>query len=194
MDEAVVGRWAECLVAERLDPIRAAFKARGARGPKVVWEPTIDLLEARPLRVLQDYWSDLAAGRAMPLASEIDPLDMREALGHVALLDVIEDGRDFRYRVFGTAIAAVSEFDLTGRNVSESPASAYIVEFALAIYRAACARKAPVFTEHGPAGTHEVHAWQRLILPLADKRGQVTRLLSGNHPVLRRRRSSSARP
>jgi hypothetical protein len=121
----------------------------------------------------------------MPLTREIDALDMRPALGYVSLLDVIEKGRDFRYRVFGSAIAAVAGFDMTGRNASALKAGAEAVAFALALFRAVVERREPLLTEHGPPSTVNSVAWHSLILPLGDGSGAVTRLLSGAVPVAR---------
>ena len=185
VDQAIVARWAKAIVEDDLKAIRTAFASRGARGPQLVWHPSIDLLHAPQLRFLLAYWSKLAAAKGLPLASEVDPVAMREALGYVSLMDVVTGGFDFRYRVYGTTIAAVSQVDMTGRNLSEHPASPYIVEFSLAVYRAALKRRMAVFTQHTPGGVLSVSAWQRLILPLVDEAGEINRILSCNVPVPR---------
>ena len=68
------------------------------------------------------------------------------------LLDLVEGGRDFRYRLYGSMIASISGFDMTGKLLSEHPASPYVAEFALASYRAAVQRREPVFRERHPVG------------------------------------------
>lgn len=185
IDLALVDRWARGFVTGDLQEIRGVFETHGARGPQIVWHPSIDLLEASPLRFLLAYWSRIAGTNSIPRTRDIDAIAMRAALGYIALLDVQDGGADFRYRVFGTAIAAVSDFDMTGRLLSDLPASLYIVEFALAAYRAVVMRRAPLFTEHTPAGTVVVKTWQRIIMPLVDDEGAVVRLLSCNVPIPR---------
>lgn len=185
IDQGVIADWTERIAGNDVRAIQATFSAHGARGPTVVWNPPIDRLGTRPLRFLLAYWSTLASAGTLPFAHQIDPVKMRDALGYVALLDIVEDGCDFKYRVFGTVIAAVSEFDLTGQHLSEHPASPYIVEFAFAVYRAVLRRRAPVFTEHSPPAKLSSTIWQRLVLPLADDAGAAVRILSCNVPVPR---------
>jgi hypothetical protein len=180
-----VESWATEIAAGEIAAIRAVFAARSARGPTIAWRPTVAQLAPPQLAFLLRYWLDLAGDRSMPAASEIDPLQMRPALGYLILVDVVEDGRDLRYRLFGSTLAAVSGFDMTGQLVSQHRASPYVVEFALATYRAVLTRREPVLTEHGPPATIETTAWRRLVLPLSGPDGTVIRLLVGNLPISR---------
>ena len=183
VDWQIVGRWADEIARGELADIRGAFSAKGARGPDVVWQPAGDSLMLPQLRFLHGYWTELAGTRSMPRASEIDPLGMRPALGYIMLIDPVPGGVDFRYRLYGSRIAAVSGFDVTGRRVSEHPASPYIIAFTLALYRAAVARAVPLFAEHGPPATLHTASWHRVILPLAGAAGEVARLLVGIVPI-----------
>lgn len=183
IDWAKVESWADQISRNDLLAVRETFQSFGAGGPEIVWAPSIDQIEQPTLRSLFTYWSGLASHGSIPLASQIDPIEMRPALGYVMLLEVMDGGRDFRYRVFGTEIAAVSEFDMTGHLLSEHRASAYIVEFALAVYRAAYVRGRSVLTEHWPSQTRQTASWQRLILPLASVSGGVVRFLAGTVPL-----------
>jgi hypothetical protein len=176
--------WTAEIVSGPLRSLRQTFGADRV-GPTILWRPPVPRLAAPQLRFLMEYWGHLAGGRPMPQARDIDAVEMRPALGHVNLLDVIEQGRDFRYRVFGSAIAAVTGFDMTGRRASALRARTEVVEFALAIYRAVVERGEPLLTEHGPPSTVSSIAWHSLILPLADASGGVARLLAGAVPVAR---------
>jgi hypothetical protein len=98
---------------------------------------------------------------------------------------LIAGGRDFRYRLYGSMIASISGFDMTGKLLSEHPASPYVAEFALASCRAAAQRREPVYTERHTVGTMRTSRWQRVALPLADDDGAVTRLLAGTAPIAR---------
>lgn len=190
---ANVESWAALIARDELSAVREAFRSHGASGPNLVWTPLIDQIEQGTLKFLLGYWSRLALSGAIPLASQIDPIEMRPALGYVMLLEVVDGGHDFRYRVFGTEIATVSEFDMTGRLLSEHQASAYIVEFAIAAYRAAFVRRDPVLTEHWPSRTRHTASWQRLVLPLANSSGAVVRFLAGTVPLDRSRTIVRAR-
>ncbi len=183
IDWQIVDHWATQIARSELAEIRQVFDSYGARGPDVIWRPAVSDLAPPQLRFLHDYWTTLAAGRPMPLTSDIDPLAMKPALGYIMLIDVIDGGQDFRYRLFGSRIAAVSGFDVTGRLVSEHPSSSYIVQLSMALYRAVGVRGEPAFTAHGPPATHHTAAWHRLALPLADQSGAIARLLVGTVPI-----------
>jgi hypothetical protein len=178
-----VERWTAEVAAGVTGDVCAAFAARGARGPALHWQPDIEVLAAHQLRFLLRYWQDLRGTRCLPAYREIDAVEMRPALGYVHLLDTVEGGRDFRYRVFGSIVAAVSDFDMTGRLASTLKASAYVGEFGLASLRAVFARREPLFTVHGPPTATYTATWHRLMLPLADDQGDVARVLVGMVPM-----------
>jgi hypothetical protein len=185
LDWPRVGRWAADIAAGETGRLREVFAGFGARGPSLNWRPPVAALAAQQLRFLLRYWDDLRGARPMPAMNDIDATEMRPALGYVNLVDAVEDGRDFRYRVFGSIVAAVSGFDMTGRLASELKASSYIVEFGLAAYRAVRERGEPLFSEHGPPAAVYTATWHRLALPLAGAEGDVARLLVGAVPMAR---------
>lgn len=160
-----------------LDEIAEVFIEHGAGPPIVVWSPSREQLRSEPTRHVLAHWSSLAAGSRLPDYRQVDPLDLRPALGYVLLLDVLESGRDFRYRLFGSMISRVSGFDLTGKLLSEHPASAYVTEFSLAVGRAAVRRREPIYTVRRPVGAKDTSLWERLVLPLVDESDRVARLM-----------------
>lgn len=176
-------RWAEALVAGGHDAIDAAFRAGGAMAPRIAWNPTADDLEADPCRFLLRYWHGLRGGQDVAPAAAIDPAAMRPALGYVLLLDVIGDGSDFRYRLYGSLVTSISNRDMTGRLMSEHHASDYVVDFSIACGRAGLRRRLPLRTMRLPAGSEYTRAWERLQLPLAGPDGSIVRLLIGNVPT-----------
>lgn len=186
LDGRRVATWAAALVAGEVHELHETFTAKGGAAPDIVWSPAVDRLSAPQLRFLLRYWSDLAGARAMPVAKEIDALEMRPALGYINLLDAIEGGEDFRYRVFGSIIAAVAGYDMTARNVSALKTTPAMVELALATCRAVVRRGEPLLTEHRPPpSAAPTVAWHDLILPLAGADGSVVRLLVGSVPFAR---------
>jgi len=168
-----------------LSLVRARFASLGASGPEVIWNPRTDQVRQPQLQFLLKYWRDLAGAHAMPLAEEVDAVAMRPALGFIILLDVLEGGRDFRYRLYGSVLADASGFDMTGELISAHKASSHVSGFYLATYRAVQIRREAVYTEHGPASVINTKAWQRVVLPLAGQRDQIVRFLVGNVPLTR---------
>lgn len=150
--------------------------------PTLVWSPTPGTLEHEPLRFLMDYWQRLRGGEDVPHATKIDPVEMRPALGNVMLLDVLDGGADFRYRLYGSKIAERAGFDMTGKRVSEIGTSTAVATFFVYVYQAVLKRREPIYTEHRPPASIQVTKWYRLVLPLADAAGMVNRLLVGNIP------------
>jgi hypothetical protein len=183
LDWQRIERWTAAIVADAPAEVREVFAAAGARGPELRWKPPLDSLDTPQHRFLLRYWDDLRGTRAWPLVDEIDAIELRSALGYVNLLEAVEDGRDFRYRVFGSVIASVSGFDLTGQLTSTPYASPYIVEFGVAAFRAARQRGEVLSTQHGPPATVYTASWHRLVLPFGDEHGEVTRLLVGMVPM-----------
>ena len=112
----------------------------------------------------------------MPRPDELDPIDIRSALGRVLLLDVLPEARDFRYRLYGTIMAARMGRDLTGILLTEFAPGEYIGDFYMAIYLAMCERREPVFTCHFPSDRSYARQIQRVLLPLGEK-AEVTRIL-----------------
>lgn len=83
-------------------------------------EPIADQLSSR-LRAAFDYWSNLHPG-CLPARRDIDPLHIPALLPWVILVDVLrEPAPDFRVRLIGSGIAAVSTRDRTGQRFSENP-------------------------------------------------------------------------
>lgn len=85
-----------------------------------VWEDPgfLDVCDAKVARLFQ-LWNDKRGTRAMPARGDLDVLELREWIGSIALFDVLHDPLDFRYRLFGSKIAAALGRDLTGRKISE---------------------------------------------------------------------------
>jgi hypothetical protein len=178
-----VADWSTRIAAGDLGAIAAVFRANGAYPPEANLSPTTEQIGQDPLRFLLDHWLKLAGDAPMPHVRQIDALELGPALGYIMLLDVVEGGRDFRYRLFGSKIARLSNFDMTGRLLSQHSASAYAVEFSLALYRNAVDQRRPVFAIRHPVRAEHTAKWLQLALPLRDDIGAVARLLAGTVAV-----------
>lgn len=176
-----VERWTAQILADDPTDIRAAFADAGP--PSFAWDPAPPALASDKLRFLRTHWDSLRHDAGIPRFSAVDPLNMRPILGYVILLEAVDGGRDFRYRLFGSVIAAVSEVELTGKLASELVASTPVIEFGLASYRAAFRRQLPLYTVRTPVGAYRTAQWHRLAMPLADDTGTVTRLIAVSVPL-----------
>src|SRR5690348_5030782 len=117
LDWPRIDAWSAEIAAGEVGSLGEVFHSKGGRGPELYWSPAVERLAAPQLRFLLRYWQDLRGSRALPPAREIDAIEMRPALGYISLLDVVDGGRDFHYRLFGSIVAGVSGFDMTGFRV-----------------------------------------------------------------------------
>ena len=162
------------------------FVGRDMPLPTICWAPKPPDMPARQLVFLLEYWNDLRGAGPMAPARAIQPIEMRPALGYVCLLDVIDDGLDFHYRVYGSDIAHCVGGDLTGTRLSDYTRSRWMLVYHAAAYRASAQRHDALFTSYVPTSDIATTRWDRLILPLADDNGNAVRLLVGKVPQGRR--------
>jgi len=176
---------AEELSAGRTGPIDRLFAEIGSDRPRLTWTPTEADLESPVLAFLHRYWQAHRAGGALPLSREIDAVKLVPALGYLMLMEPIDGGADFRYRVYGSHIVDYSKLEMTGKCVWDNPAP-WVATYFAATYLAVYSRREPLFTFHRARLDHHFAQWERLILPFVNEDGAVDRLLVGNIPSLNR--------
>lgn len=175
--------WRDNIARLELADIATAFTSGGAAAPEVVWRPSAGDCAASINEFLIAHWFELSPTNGVPPLTSIDPLFFKVALGYVHLLEPIDGGADFRYRVFGSLISSVSGFDMTGHAMSDFDASDYVVDFSIAASAAVTDRREPLLTRRKPHGAAQTSIWERLTLPFADEDGRIQRLLVGNLPL-----------
>jgi hypothetical protein len=84
----------------------------------VKFDPVLNFEDDR-LRKLLAYWESKRRGRRMPSRADIDPLDLREHMGNLVLIDVEHDPLRLRYRLIGTNITRAMNRDSTGKYYDE---------------------------------------------------------------------------
>jgi hypothetical protein len=184
LDWGRIEAWAQQVARGDLGQVNMAFEANGDLAPRVLWQPTSSQIQTTQLRFLWDYWTKLKGAARVPARRSVDLA--RVAPISSSLLDVVGDGRDFRFRRFGAAVLAVAGDDLTGRLLSEhaiGSAAAYLIESAIAFYRAAYRRAEPVYIDHAPAVGIIPYGRYSLLLPLADDAAAVAGFLLGAVPI-----------
>ncbi len=146
--------------------------------------PDFESLPAEQLRSVLRFWSRLPKVNGVPDVVKITPEDVRPALGYLILIDIDEENEDFRYALYGSRIAAVSGFDMTGRGVWDLESTTMIQTFFAACYIAAQRLRCPVYTIHEAPPAITVSHWHRLILPLGQD-GEIKRFLVCNLPIFK---------
>ncbi len=140
--------------------------------PKELKHPT--------LAFLHGYWEAKRSGREMPSRADIGPAEMREHLGWICMLDVLDGGADFRYRLIGTMITEYFFWDATGKTVSEAFAAqpARLRDAVLGVCRCTVQARVPlrVYGNSGWAG-RGLEECEGLYLPLSGDGTNVDVLL-----------------
>ena len=76
-----------------------------------VLEQELDALPATAspsMYSLLQFWSDAAGTDGVPSRDRLDVFTLRPWLGHISIYESIDDGDDFRIRLEGTAIVAIT--------------------------------------------------------------------------------------
>jgi hypothetical protein len=150
----------------------------GAFGAEYRFAPVEEMSDPG-LKYLYACWNELRGERDMPPREELSPRALGPMLRYVQMFEVIDGGRDFRCRVYGTGIAEVTGLQITGRCMSEFDNVRLRSRMTAALHR--------VFETHAPVrmfGEQSALAHIRhkqvdtLWLPLGGREG-VTHILSG---------------
>lgn len=140
--------------------------------PKELKHPTLSFL--------RDHWNAKRGARAMPSRDDLRPAEMRAHLGWLCMLDVLDGGAEFRYRLIGTMISEYFFWNPTGKTVSEAFAAqpAKLRDAVLGVCRCAVQSRAPlrVYGDAGWAGKG-IEECEGLYLPLSSDGMKVDVLL-----------------
>ena len=122
------------------------------------------------------YWRSKSVAPSIPSRSQIDPLEMRQFLSKVLMIDV-ESDREFTYRLCGTHVAAINGKDLTGQRASELNLGASSQQF-IEVYRRAIRSTEPVlFTGRLWWQDRQWVGFEQIILPLSTDGLKVDKLM-----------------
>ncbi|MBI1189010.1 MAG: PAS domain-containing protein [Alphaproteobacteria bacterium] len=140
---------------------------------------TPELLSSELCRSGLEHWRSLAATTALPDHRNVDPAAMRALLPYTYLVDVLEGGSDFRYRLIGTNIAAHTPRDNTGSLISQIETQGSQSQLR-ALYASVVAGRAPRFQRIAYRTRLGMRSWYETIAcPMGDgtTESAVTRLI-----------------
>lgn len=158
----------------------------------------IDPVTAEPelLAFVRDYWQRRRGQRAMPGRLDILPFDMKPHLPSILLADVVDGGRDFRYRLVGSHLQRYFDGNPTGKLMSESLGvfGPDTVNRTLDVYRGVVARRAPLRASGaGAFFAQEPKHFDALLTPLSDD-GATVNMIFGTFQFVWRKVSEPFRP
>lgn len=127
------------------------------------------------LNAIHAYWDDRRDGREMPARREIDPVDLKEWLPNIFLVDVEQSPMRYRYRLVGTELTAVMGRELRGRYVDEMPF--LFRKYAEAAYSGLARARQPVYRQINTMEAFRRVRYHRLLLPLSSDGADIDMVL-----------------
>jgi hypothetical protein len=124
------------------------------------------------------YWMQKRGPRPMPRKRDIDPVELPpKLLPNLQIIDVIDGGARFRYRLVGTASVNAFGSDYTGRYPDEMFSDDRL-NFIQSLYRAVCTTKTPLFSLNRYHTTKNIDLFAyRIYMPLSEDGTDVSHIL-----------------
>lgn len=110
-------------------------------------------------------WRAKSNGSSLPARAAFSMEDLRPYMGRIGILDVLEGGADFRFRVYGSNIAAAYRGEMTGKSVRD-----YRPNFRDAIvpgYRRCFETREPQYDVLEIDDELMLYRWERVVVPLS---------------------------
>lgn len=146
--------------------------------------------DSRLLRLLA-FWRAAANGRTYPGRAAIDPLQLKDLLGRLVLVEAVDQGLPtadpsrpvrFRYRLFGTGYTFYHGRDMTGKWVDEVAEPTFRDDL-LDVYALAVRQGRPGLYAYDYIVDSRRHRFQAALLPLAEDGSKVDMVLTCAMPL-----------
>ncbi|SME88965.1 PAS domain-containing protein [Tistlia consotensis] len=153
-----------------------------AAPPSEAAEAAPDVIAEAELRQLFDYWQARRVGDRLPRRAAIDPIEMGgRLLPYVMLVELLESGTRFFYRLVGTDVAF--GVDPTGTVLNDAVPEGGYRKHIVELYCLGAASRNGLYARFGygtrPLGPHTPTAVSRLFLPIEERDGQPAMMLVG---------------
>lgn len=115
----------------------------------------------------------------MPSRTDFDPSDITDLLPNIALIDVERNPLRFRYRLYGTAIAALRGQDLTGFYFDDPALSDVVEPIRSGNYEVVESKQPHYVDANYPSYSGRYGHFYRLALPMSTNGVDVDMILTG---------------
>lgn len=130
-------------------------------------------IQSPMLSRLHDLWRRKHVEGNLPARGDFDPVEMRDCLGHIFIIESVPDIDNFRYTLIGTNIVKWVGVDNTGKLVDE-----VFDERMRLFYKVLQARKVPVRTTGPVVWRDKEHVnYELIVLPLSDDKRTANRFI-----------------
>lgn len=158
-----------------------AYRRENLPQPTIIVDPDGSTPPLLLQRELLAFWHANADGVEPPPADIITPDRLRPYLGRLIVLEPVDAGADYRYRLYGSVVAKFAGFDLTGRLLSDTMQleswPALVRHYYLVTYHVTCRSRRPLYAVQLRSGSSNPFTWHRLLLPFVGQDGAVARLV-----------------
>lgn len=127
---------------------------------------------------LGNYWFSLCPEGGLPLVGQFDLIEFPQHAPWIAIVDVLDQGKDFRLRMVGTKVTRVFGGDITGSALSEGGRQ-FVEERIGKIYRYVHYTGGPIWGG-GRVGNIDGRAGfesAACLLPLVDEKGEMAQII-----------------
>lgn len=141
--------------------------------------------ESPHLQKLLGHWKRWCAKRPFPSRQDVNPGEIRDLLPALMLLEVVNGGEDFLYRIAGSGVVRLSGIEPTGKRLSALGNASLILR--TQAYLQTCLQlRAPVLflSQNSIVGHCSFARGETLLLPLARKNGSIDHILMGGDILL----------
>lgn len=136
------------------------------------------------LRELLEYWRSKRASRPMPARTDIDPVDIPSLLPIIGLVDVLDGGTRFRFRLLGTEVVDAAGYNPTGRYLDQALPDGGYSEYLIGLFREVARERRPLYSESDLLGGGGVERHvRRLLMPLS-RDGETVDMVFGGQVVV----------
>jgi hypothetical protein len=126
-----------------------------------------------------EFYNTLPRDDGLPDRSSAGAETLRPWLGNLMILDPIDGGQDFQYRLYGSEIARFCGFDMTARLVSSF--SSKTGSFFLDSYKTCLSGAEPVLTQNVAEHVSGMVMWERLLVPFRIRQNEL-QIVATNYP------------
>ena len=133
------------------------------------------------LRRLVAHWHRIRGDRRMPARADLDPLDVRFAIGHISLIDVHRDPLRFYFRLDGTKQVELFGIDCTRRYLDDAMPPDHVA-MANASFRDVVKHGEPRYHRRQIVFHERLIDYEVVILPFSNDGERVDLLMTGIVP------------
>ena len=124
------------------------------------------------------FWVRKRGARSMPSKRDMDPTEIPpKHLPNLQIIDVLDGGKSFRFRLVGTALVQAYGKDYTGK-LTDELLDPEITRAMHEMYETVCSTKVPLFARHKyQTSTNIDLVTKRIYMPLSDDGVEVHHIL-----------------